>query len=676
MTPQPSPNPRRSLPAHPTLEALKKQAKRLLAAHKAGDASVCPTLRLLSRYADASDDDILSAGLALNDAQFALALDYGFESWAALKKHVDNVLAIEPFSAVVFGRVTAKDGGRPIEDAEVRVELVGAIDIHHAYSCVRTDADGRYQCDLAWTGADLLSVHYQCRHAACKFHLGGVDEDDRHPSTSKRLRDGDRYELNIELREGYAVELTVQDDQGLPVVEAEVLLYATDGLTGGPFNTDYVTGKGDALLIFPKTDAQGRCRIEGLAADMPDGYQYIAAIEHDDFIYHMVTGIDKLARDGRVARATVPLGRGDSLSGRVLCAETGQPVDAATVLAGRKCDPDEFSDQTWGNGTSKVTTTGSDGRFTLKGLRSRPHHLVVRHPRWTSTRLEAVAVPSDQLLTIRLERGRTITGEVIDRNGQPAAGAEIQVRQVGRSFESFEITTHADQQGRFELGGLPADATLYLAAKDKDSVFIYFGLRTLDIDEDHIVFDARELVEAAGQVIDPASNRPVPIRVCCEALGTFPDGAIHLCQAVAPEADGRFHLLLPANGNICLHLCSDDDVFASPFMNQLDLTMRNGKPNRSLDVMAAVPLTLTVRVLDAKTDQPIAGAGVDITTASDNWGLGYSARTDVDGRASETCLPPCDVRIDVIAEGCEALREHHIKMPTNEEIVIRLTPKH
>ena len=73
-----------SLPPKPSLEILKKQAKDILAAHGTGDPSCCKTLRLLHDFANKLDPEILRSQLKLHDAQFALALDYGFSSWADL----------------------------------------------------------------------------------------------------------------------------------------------------------------------------------------------------------------------------------------------------------------------------------------------------------------------------------------------------------------------------------------------------------------------------------------------------------------------------------------------------------------------------------------------------------------------------------------------------------------
>ena len=88
----------RSLPAHPSLRFLQEQAKDLLKAQRQKDSSSCGTLRLLRRFREATDEQIFSASLALNEVQFALAMDYGFASWAELREHVAQAVARAPRS--------------------------------------------------------------------------------------------------------------------------------------------------------------------------------------------------------------------------------------------------------------------------------------------------------------------------------------------------------------------------------------------------------------------------------------------------------------------------------------------------------------------------------------------------------------------------------------------------
>jgi ankyrin repeat protein len=72
----------RELPPHPNLEQYKKQAKDLLKAWKAGDPDAMR--RLTGRQAE-------RATLALADAQFIIAQEYGFESWPKFAKHIGAI---------------------------------------------------------------------------------------------------------------------------------------------------------------------------------------------------------------------------------------------------------------------------------------------------------------------------------------------------------------------------------------------------------------------------------------------------------------------------------------------------------------------------------------------------------------------------------------------------------
>jgi hypothetical protein len=85
-----------SLPLHPDIAHLKRQAKQLVRAHRRGLSAPCAVLRSLRRFSGQDDRRILSSPLALHDAQYALAMEYGFPSWNALRTHVESIRKAEP----------------------------------------------------------------------------------------------------------------------------------------------------------------------------------------------------------------------------------------------------------------------------------------------------------------------------------------------------------------------------------------------------------------------------------------------------------------------------------------------------------------------------------------------------------------------------------------------------
>ena len=78
-----------SLPCPPSLEQIKKQAKDLLRAYRAGCPEALARFRkALPRLSSASNDQIVRLTLSLRDAQRVLALEYGFTTWSEVKTHI------------------------------------------------------------------------------------------------------------------------------------------------------------------------------------------------------------------------------------------------------------------------------------------------------------------------------------------------------------------------------------------------------------------------------------------------------------------------------------------------------------------------------------------------------------------------------------------------------------
>jgi ankyrin repeat protein len=92
------PAPTRSLPDRLNLEQLRKQAKELLKAYRAGDATAAAEVERFESHAN-------PANFALADAQRVLARAYGFASWTKLKQHVEGVNAAAFCAAVKDGDI-------------------------------------------------------------------------------------------------------------------------------------------------------------------------------------------------------------------------------------------------------------------------------------------------------------------------------------------------------------------------------------------------------------------------------------------------------------------------------------------------------------------------------------------------------------------------------------------
>ena len=83
--------PSSSLPARPNLEQLRKQAKDLLKAYRAGEpTALLQFSKCLPRLANASAERVDKVSVSLRDAQRVVAAELGFDSWTRLKDHISE----------------------------------------------------------------------------------------------------------------------------------------------------------------------------------------------------------------------------------------------------------------------------------------------------------------------------------------------------------------------------------------------------------------------------------------------------------------------------------------------------------------------------------------------------------------------------------------------------------
>src|SRR5688572_32749436 len=96
----------RQLPARPSLEQLKNQAKSLLRAAQAREADALHRFAILPTFAN---PETVSTSVALHDAQSVIARELGFASWKALREEVEARTL--PFDGAVEQFVRDATGG-------------------------------------------------------------------------------------------------------------------------------------------------------------------------------------------------------------------------------------------------------------------------------------------------------------------------------------------------------------------------------------------------------------------------------------------------------------------------------------------------------------------------------------------------------------------------------------
>jgi ankyrin repeat protein len=99
------------LPERPNLDQLKRQAKDLLRAAKAGQGDALARFRTLPAFTHQRDDEKLASNVALHDAQSVVARELGFSSWNSLVERVEE-MTLE-FDAAVLEFIEAATEVQP-----------------------------------------------------------------------------------------------------------------------------------------------------------------------------------------------------------------------------------------------------------------------------------------------------------------------------------------------------------------------------------------------------------------------------------------------------------------------------------------------------------------------------------------------------------------------------------
>lgn len=184
--------------------------------------------------------------------------------------------------------------------------------------------------------------------------------------------------------------------------------------------------------------------------------------------------VDPMHVTGSTLPFRIELAPGVMVRGRVVDAETGQPIANAAVegVAGDHREGARRGDDRDRLGNAppyamEVRGLGvrsdKDGHFRI-GVTKGPWTIVASHPRYATAGGFLVVNDAPLELQLSMTRGVVVRGIVVSESDLPVAGAEIEARwQHGGRVER---TARADGRGQFELSGLPAAPLEILARSD------------------------------------------------------------------------------------------------------------------------------------------------------------------------------------------------------------------
>jgi hypothetical protein len=378
------------------------------------------------------------------------------------------------------------------------------------------------------------------------------------------------------------------------------------------------------------TDAQGKARL----ASRPGGYQVTVRAQGYG------TLLRDVVRPYGEARTLLRLSleAGQTLTGRTVEADTQEPlplVELSLTAHGRKLD--RWQDAEAPAEERTYASSDARGNFRVEGLAPGDYLLEARAVGYARAQQRRVKVPAVGPLTVALKKAGVLEGFVVDAQGAPAAGAEVQVSGVvpqstttgpggGFSVELEPGSYVVSARRGSEAGSLDTSISVRAGATVRD---VRIQLGQGGALEGRVVAKATGAPVAGASVdVSPYSKNGDSGRAVTDESGRFSVGGL---------APGSYDLVVGAPG------------FSSVTRRALTVTSGERFP---VEVLLTGTGTVEGQVRNG-AGQPVSGAYV---TGGSRWAgsLGNAAaesRTDAEGRYRLEGLAAGSVSLTAKREG-------------------------
>ena len=449
-------------------------------------------------------------------------------------------------------------------------------------------------------------------------------------------------------------------------------------------NTDW-----DGPNAWGCTDANGRYTLQGVA---PGTYRIRIQTDKENYVQEYYKGklswdyADLVTIEGTESVKGIDFGlkAGATISGRVVDAQTGLPIPGVGIDL----------ENTASGGPGSWADTGADGTYVLWGVAPGVYRIRARSNdqgyieafygdtlNWDYANLLTVRGAAEPVtdIDISLRQGSTISGRVVDaQTGLPIPGVGIDLENASGGPGSW-ADTGAD--GTYVLRGV-APGVYRIRARSNDQGYIeaFYG-DTLNWDYANLLtvrgaepvtdidISLRLGATISGRVVNAETGLPVP-GVGIDLENTVSGGTDSWADT---DADGRYSLRGVAPGTYRIRAKADDYIQQYHenrlFWESADfVTVRGTDPVDGIDFRLATGATITGKVIDEATGQPIVNLEVTARQPEGEhlaWGT-----TNADGDYVLRGLPGGEIEISIWGQGY--IEERRTVTIHNDNSVIRV----
>ncbi len=317
----------------------------------------------------------------------------------------------------------------------------------------------------------------------------------------------------------------------------------------------------------------------------------------------------------------------------------GNPVSSAAIYEvnnGNANNPYEVS-------ADSVACTDENGQFQINvekdffNDRGAALKIVVVHPEYAFGWFNYTKGLLGQDMTIKLSEPNAVSGTIVDRNGHPIEGVEVNTEFISTNTSGHPIMRNVmyikgslpytsvitDKDGKFSLGRIPGSATLTISTKVEG----YANQRKMGVDSEarDVVIELIPEGIIEGTVTYEDSRKPAAdVMVMTQGLSKDE------CNYTHTDGEGKYSLqgLIADQYNVFIGDLDDWTAVAAQ-----NISAAEGKITSDVDLVLTKGGFITGRVTVKGTGEPVPDAGIGFYDAArpEPQAAMHGAFTDKDG---------------------------------------------